>query len=322
MLKFAKMIRLYVYSLLLLVQLSLKATCKNPARNDSLRVIFRLDDVLLSDQPIVDSIICIFNEKKVGLNVGIIPFYREHQGVSVSHHKLKLLKSLSQTGIIEIHQHGVYHLKNGADEFSGDNEEIQLKKISAGKHFLDSVLKLNITVFSPAWNSYNMQTPEVLKKAGFLAVSANVFAPVKDVGLSYIPVTVNNISDLMAAYESGKYQPGTICVMLHATDFADPEGLAKLRVILDQWVLTGGKGHLFSQVAGGNDYDFKQMRRYQIPLLRYGRKIGMNFYNDNIYAPQSLIKWLWIQWLLLLAGVLLLITTVKIGQQFFRVKKK
>lgn len=315
------MIRLYVYSVLLLVQLSLAATCKNPARNDSLRVIFRLDDVLLSDQPIADSIICIFNEKKVGLNVGIIPFYRENHGVSVSKHKLKLLKSLSETGIIEIHQHGVYHLKNGADEFSGDNEEIQLKKISAGKHFLDSVLKLNIAVFSPAWNSYNMQTPAVLKKAGFLAVSANVFAPVKDVGLSYIPVTVNNIRDLMAVYKSVRNQPGTICVMMHATDFADPKGLAKLRVILDQWVLTGGKGRLFSQVAGGNDYDFDQMRRYQIPLLRYGRKLGMNLYYDNLYAPQSLIKWLWIQWLLVLAGALAVFFLLKKRLRYLRAMK-
>lgn len=258
------------------------------------RIVFRMDDVLLQQQPLVDTVLRIFEKNRYKLNVGVIPVYEGKKLTAPE--KLALLKSGITDGIFEIHQHGYAHLKGKTDEFSDLSLEEQQSRILDGKKWLEKNLNIAVQGFSPPWNSHNELTLTALEKTGFRVVSANIFAPVANRKVSYLPVTLSDWTRLNDIIQREKSTAYSVIVMMHASDFTAEGRLAQLDSTLKMLTETGFNGHHFSRLEGLPEFNRETIILYQSPLMRYSRKLGFTLTNEEILQPAGqLKKWKWLQ---------------------------
>jgi len=201
----------------------------------NIAVVFRYDDYSsLSNEPLEQEILDIFENHDIPLTIGVIPFgvnnpySPEPQDLFPLYgEKLETLKTFVKKGVAEVALHGYSHQANADSkmtEFSGLPFQRQMDLISAGKIHLEDSLNTPISVFIPPWNSYDQNTINALEELGFLTLSANKDGLIPESSdLNLLPATCS-LDDLqegiLAAKKSSTREP-ILVVLFHAYDFLE-----------------------------------------------------------------------------------------------------
>ena len=217
----------------------------------SRKIIFRLDDISDSSDPILErNIINAFLSRHLPLTLGVIPFEcagdvhdpTPQEGKALRKEKIQSLISLYNNGM-EIAQHGTSHQFNRCDsfsEFSGLTFEEQLRSIRKGKEFLNAYFP--VSTFIPPWNSYDYATIKVVQALGFEAISADRHGPVEpQQTVQHIPctTTLRCISNALKMIGLRNTNRKVIVVLMHVYDFHESKsgnsfmGLHHLNKILN-----------------------------------------------------------------------------------------
>lgn len=216
---------------LLIIILFLETTYGQP---NKIYIIFRIDDYGLDESNIYDELFRIFQNNKIPLVVGVVPFHFDVNADSVvkmDSSKVDFLKKYQLDNNIEIAQHGYAHLNNYNKKFSSEFYNVaytsQLNKIEMGKLFLENAFNINIFTFIPPWNSYDSNTVKILAKLGFKNLSAATYGKINDINtnVNYIPYTVllSELSNIkLTINEISKQNEGKtflIVILMHSYDF-------------------------------------------------------------------------------------------------------
>jgi peptidoglycan/xylan/chitin deacetylase (PgdA/CDA1 family) len=207
---------------------------KNPGK--PVNVIFRYDDY--SANSVTDAelkIIETFRKHGIPITFGVIPFKvagdvhdpSPQDLLPLDSVKGEILKTGYEEGILDISMHGYSHQSNSSEylsEFANLDYKEQLKKLSAGKEYLQNVTGAPVTTFLPPWNTYDLNTLSALEESGFFTLSANKKGLVtKGSSLHYLPVScgLTELKDAVkAARKSSDNQP-LVVALLHDYDFLD-----------------------------------------------------------------------------------------------------
>jgi hypothetical protein len=199
-----------------------------------INVVFRYDDYSANSVTSAELIIIeTFRNNVAPITFGVIPFKvagdvhdpSPQDLLPLDSVKGEILKSGFEDGILEISMHGYSHQTNSTEylsEFAKLAYKEQVKKISAGKEFLQNITGARVTTFIPPWNTYDRNTLSVLEETGFSTLSANkkgLFPKGSD--LNYLPLTcgLTELQDaIQAARKSSDSQP-LIVALIHDYDF-------------------------------------------------------------------------------------------------------
>ena len=123
--------------------------------------------------------------------------------------------------------HGYSHQTNSADhlsEFANLAYREQVRRLEAGREYLQHLTGAPVRTFLPPWNTYDQHTLSALEETGFTILSANKKGlAVKGSALHYLPVScaLTELKDaVQAARRSSDDQP-LLVVLLHDYDFLD-----------------------------------------------------------------------------------------------------
>ena len=198
------------------------------------KIIFRFDDYLLTPSKLTDSLFLTFSRNKIPLCIGIIPFDTSGKFLNqLDSVQIADLQSRISNGEIEVALHGYNHRnqvtrlffrKSTKSEFATTAYEKQLFKLSAGKRVLDSLLKTNISVFVPPFNTYDNNTLKALEKLNFKIISGNRQGPSDNSSMYYMPETHEDFSGLAEIIKKNKGRDVTIVVYFHPYTFVGGTG--------------------------------------------------------------------------------------------------
>lgn len=198
-------------------------------------VVFRYDDYSsLSNTPLEQEILEIFENNNIPLTIGVIPFAVNNPYnpdpqdlLPLEKEKLDILKTAIKKGFAEVALHGYSHQANADNklsEFSGIPNQRQLELISVGKKYLEEAINTPISVFIPPWNSYDQSTIIALEELEFLTLSANKDGLIPEsTDLSFLPATcsLDEVREgILAARRSSTNEP-LLVVLFHGYDFME-----------------------------------------------------------------------------------------------------
>lgn len=199
-------------------------------------VIFRYDDYSANSLTEAEiKIIDTFRKHNIPISFGVIPFKvagdvhdpSAQDLLPLDTLKRGILKAGYEEGILDITMHGYAHQTNSTEylsEFANLDYDEQVKRLSAGKAYLQKVTGAKVTTFLPPWNTYDMNTLTALEESGFTTLSANKKGLIADgSSLHYLPVScdLTELRDAVkAARKSSDNQP-LVVALLHDYDFLD-----------------------------------------------------------------------------------------------------
>jgi peptidoglycan/xylan/chitin deacetylase (PgdA/CDA1 family) len=291
-------------------------------------LIFRLDDYVIGNGGMQDSIVELFVKLEIPLNVGIIS-YTNH----VNSQKNILLKQLVPNGKIEVMMHGFAHLDNningkskskiGKSEFVGDSYESQFQRIKIGKNYLDSLFEKKVTVFSPPWNTYDKNTLHVIKDLGFTTISSDIAGKSFGIPLNYLPFTTEDF-EIFNNQNKGNLKSYTdedvIVVMFHpyTVGKAGMPDIKTLETLLKQLRKDEYKFYTYSGYL--EKYKAGKLRLFINSRLRYNPILN-KFQSSNthgIYNKNSNLFWIFYLGLFLFFGF----TLIVIFKHYRKIKSK
>jgi len=199
-------------------------------------VIFRYDDYSANSVTEAEiNIIETFRKHGIPISFGVIPFKVAGDPENPSPQDLlpldsvkgEILKTGYEEGILDITMHGYSHQTNSPEylsEFANLDYQEQVKRLSAGKEYLQNITGASVTTFLPPWNTYDLTTLTALEESGFSILSANKKGLVsKGSNLHYLPISCDLIElkdAVKAARKSSDNQP-LVVALLHDYDFLE-----------------------------------------------------------------------------------------------------
>ena len=210
--------------------------CQEKDAGKLVNVIFRYDDY--SANSVTDAeikIIETFRDHGMPISFGIIPFKvagdpedpSEQDLLTLDSVKGEILKNGYEAGILDITMHGYSHQTNSPEylsEFANLEYNEQLKRLSAGKAYLQNVTGAPVTTFLPPWNTYDLNTLSALEESGFSILSANKKGLVsKGSKLHYLPISCDlpELKDAVKAARRSSDEQPLVVALLHDYDFLD-----------------------------------------------------------------------------------------------------
>lgn len=198
---------------------------------ERVKIVFRYDDYLLIPSRLSDSLLSTFSRHKIPLCIGIIPFDSSTKFLNrLDSLQVSQLRERIRKGEVEVALHGYNHqnqLKPGRfskstySEFALVPYDVQLKKLSAGKQILDSLLGTDIKVFVPPFNTYDDNTLRVLESLGFEVISGSRQGSTNGKTIKFMPATHEDFSGLAGIIEKNTGKDVTIIVYFHPYTFKD-----------------------------------------------------------------------------------------------------
>lgn len=195
-------------------------------------IVFRVDDFGIDEVAVYQQIIPFFQQQKIPLTIGVVPFREQTEGAqrSLSPEMVAFLKPYIQTGEIEVALHGYSHknlagIKRIHSEFYGVNPVEQYTRIYNAKKELEDTFSIPVITFIPPWNSYDDVTTDILNKLGFKNISGARYGAIgfRNSKIKYLPYTVTignlkkNIKHLSKI--SAEPEERVLIVLLHTYDF-------------------------------------------------------------------------------------------------------
>jgi len=229
-------------------------------------VVFRLDDYCQHSTDFDWKFINTFRDHGIPLTLGVIPYIvadihdpGPQKVDALSKAKINVLKPAIRSKMLEIALHGYFHQTirpstESYTEFSGLNYENQIQRITEGKGLLERLFGVKVTTFIPPWNSYDLNTIQVLERTGFRTLSGGFYGPGKmSSKLQFLPATCE-ILELPEAIAMARTMPDpspVIVVMLHTHDFLEsghPHGALLFAdlVKLLKWVISQKDVHFYT----------------------------------------------------------------------------
>jgi peptidoglycan/xylan/chitin deacetylase (PgdA/CDA1 family) len=194
-----------------------------------IRVIFRYDDFLLAPSALSDSLLAIFRKNGVPLCVSIIPFDSSGNLINkIDSGKISDLILRMNSNELEIALHGYNHenhvkkarfSKSTYSEFATVPYELQYNRLEAGKKAIDSILRTNVRIFVPPFNTYDKNTLIALEKLKFEIISGQRQGTTEGNSLSYMPATIEDFSELPAVLKKYGNKDVTVIVYFHPYSF-------------------------------------------------------------------------------------------------------
>jgi peptidoglycan/xylan/chitin deacetylase (PgdA/CDA1 family) len=201
-----------------------------------INVVFRYDDYAANSATKAElKILETFQGYGFPITFGVIPFKvtgdvedpSPRELIPLDSVKGEILKAGSEAGILEISMHGYSHQTNSADhlsEFANLAYHEQLRRLAAGRAYLEQLTGAPVKTFLPPWNTYDRHTISALEETGFSILSANKKGlAVEGPALQYMPISceLTELKDAVrAARRSSDDQP-LIVALLHDYDFLD-----------------------------------------------------------------------------------------------------
>jgi len=195
-------------------------------------IAFRIDDFGIDEVAVYQQIIPFFQQQKIPLTIGVVPFREQSEGAqrSLSSEMVAFLKPYIQTGDIEVALHGYSHQnltsnKRIRSEFYSVNSAEQFKRIYNAKKELEDTFKVPIITFIPPWNSYDDVTTDILNKLGFKNISGARYGAIgfRNSKIKYLPytVTIGNLKKNIRHLSKISAEPEerVLVVLLHTYDF-------------------------------------------------------------------------------------------------------
>jgi len=229
-------------------------------------VIFRYDDYSANSVTEVElKIIETFREYGIPITFGVIPFKVTGDPEDPSPQDLlpldsikgEILKTAYEEGILDITMHGYSHQTNSSEylsEFANLDYKEQVKKLSAGKEYLQNITGAPVTAFLPPWNTYDRNTLSALEQSGFSTLAGNKKGLVtKGSNLYYLPVSclLTELKDAVkAARKSSDNQPLVVAILhdYNFLDFNDVIGILTFQEFFEliDWVSAQGDVNILS----------------------------------------------------------------------------
>lgn len=247
-------------------------------------VVFRMDDYsAISDTGLELSILELFQEKKIGVTFGVVPFVcvgndkdpSPQDFIPLPHEKGGLLKKYISSGFLDIALHGYRHQTNNSkepSEFAGLDYETQIKRLTEGKQFLEEMTGNQVECFVPPWNNYDENTLRALEESRFKILSAGWKGAVaKNLKLRFLPATCG-LGNIREAIDSVKHSPDlqpVIVVLFHAYDFfetKDSRGIMSIQGFSDllDWLISRRDLQLISIRQANNIIDDLTSHRFLV----------------------------------------------------------
>jgi peptidoglycan/xylan/chitin deacetylase (PgdA/CDA1 family) len=221
------------------------------------KIVFRFDDYRLTTTNFYDSLFYIFKKNNIPLCLGIIPF--DKNGLihyDFNEEELIDFKSRIECREIEIALHGFNHNYNElhkgkllinrvSSEFAGLDYSAQYNKIRKAKKSIDSLLKVNVNIFIPPFNTYDENTLKVLDSLKFEIISASIDGSSISNRIKYIPFTINDLNELHKVINKYQNDNITIIILMHrysfkggsnySSDYPKPIDFKQLDILLN-WI--------------------------------------------------------------------------------------
>jgi hypothetical protein len=197
-----------------------------------MRLLFRVDDILLDDSNFEFQLLQIFQKANIPIMLGVIPIHTTESHAD----KYVLSDSLKQilnSKLFTIAMHGYRHRKNGHwGEFYGLDREKQLNWIIKGKQKLEKLLGIRVWSFIPPWNAFDIQTISCLREAEFELISYGHDKRTNDItdnNLNLLKYSVEHLYFLKSytfmfmlfMSKFGCYKEVTILILFHPYNFED-----------------------------------------------------------------------------------------------------
>ncbi len=199
-------------------------------------IVFRMDDYsAVSDTGLELNIIELFQEKKIGVTFGVVPYVcagserdpSPQELIALSPEKVNILGTKMSSGFLDVALHGYSHQTNGSNEpseFVGLDYATQVKRLSRGKRLLEEMSGKPVQSFVPPWNQYDHNTLRALEALEFTTLSAGWKGVVnKESKICFVPATcsLKNLRDAIKAARTSSDQQPLIVALFHHYDFTE-----------------------------------------------------------------------------------------------------
>jgi len=199
-------------------------------------IVIRYDDYTIERPDTFDlKILEFFRKEGIPISIGVIPFVLPPKGVDQSLsvtelavNKLRGLRHAVGDGFADVALHGYLHSPvklthyHSPTEFAGVNLESQIQMLVRGKAYVEKIIGARVLWFIPPWNTYDRNTIEALKVAGFQGISAGTYGEAPNGSeFKFLPATCswNNLkAAVLTAKKLDKSEEPIIVVMLHSYD--------------------------------------------------------------------------------------------------------
>lgn len=269
---------------------------------NALDIVFRCDDILLSDEtqyPRIDSLLTLFSKHGIPLSFAVIPYDKQDSTTEVDTRLVQLLETANHNHLIEICQHGYNHteLKPNFGEFYGLSYEVQLAKIQTGKKYLESLLNCQIQTFIPPHDRFDSTTLQVVHQLRFTVFSSNMefHQPyIHIANLNYYPYTLQNISDYHLI-EHTHFNHYAYCVCLfHIYDLNTPVKWEELDKVLYSLRKSEYHFYTFTQLSHKQTSPYARIQATQKPNYLKRHLLKWHILNRYLVYPYwlSFLDWI------------------------------
>jgi len=196
-----------------------------------IRLALRFDDPsATSDRSLEEGIFAAARTAGIPLTVAVIPFRNQAgEQVGLTEARAAHLIQAQRDGIIEVAQHGYCHEpetpgQKPPSEFSGQDFDRQLEKISQGRSVLEALFGKSITGFVPPWNTFDARTSGALAQIGFRYLSAGWEMDADcSPDLVYLPRTcqMTELQAVLHALRTFDSLDPVVVAVMHHYDFAE-----------------------------------------------------------------------------------------------------
>jgi len=143
--------------------------------------------------------------------------------------KAKLFAAAAQEGLLELAQHGYSHQANGPpsphfSEFAGLDYREQMRRVQRGKAFLEAELGMDVRIFIPPWNTYDVNTIRAVESSGFATFSADMHGPADSTSsMTFLPYTssLTTIKEVIACARAAPDPEPIVVMLFHGYDFLE-----------------------------------------------------------------------------------------------------
>lgn len=213
---------------------------KTSNRNEKIHIVFRMDDFSdNSNVKVEEKILEIFSTLSIPLIVGIVPFTINEKIEPINQEKIGLISKYKNVDFFTFALHGYTHKNNSLDrrfkyEFNYLPFDTQIKKLSEGKIFLESITERKIIVFIPPWNGYDSNTVSGMEKTGFKTISAGLRGLSINSTIDYLPLTttIKELKEIFQEDHNIRIKDVIVVVNLHAYEFETIEDLNNVEKLL------------------------------------------------------------------------------------------
>jgi peptidoglycan/xylan/chitin deacetylase (PgdA/CDA1 family) len=195
------------------------------ARERNIFVVFRYDDYCDNTPTELEvKLIEAFATRGISCTFAVVPQW--HGRPSLGAAKADILRRAHRAGVVDVALHGYTHARqaNRRPEFLGLDYASQETRIAKGKKFLEDVLELPVTEFVPPHNWYDLNTVDVLEKAGFTCLSADLAGPARASSpLKFLPTTCGPVGlrEAVGAARKARLPSTVVVVLFHDFDFRE-----------------------------------------------------------------------------------------------------